>query len=72
MIRMTEEAINNSSSIEIFTKRKRARSDSSSSVNSISNSLPIQRTLELNGVIEVLKEYEYMEGNDISCCMCGK
>ena len=30
------------------------------------------RTLELEGVIEVLREYETIEGSDINCCICGK
>jgi len=30
------------------------------------------RTLELEGVIQVLKEYDSIEGNDINCCICGK
>ena len=33
---------------------------------------PGTRTLELDGVIEVLKEYDSVEGNDINCSICGK
>ena len=67
---MPEKTLTMSGPIDIFTKRKRPRCDSTSSLSS--NSPPIQRTLELNGVIEVLKEYESIEGNDINCCMCGE
>lgn len=67
---MPEKTLASSGPIDIFTKRKRSRCDSTSSLSS--NSPPIQRTLELNGVIEVLKEYESIEGNDINCCMCGE
>lgn len=37
-----------------------------------STSTPNQRTLELEGVIEVLKEYDSCEGNDINCSICGE
>jgi hypothetical protein len=67
---MPENTLTSSGPIDIFTKRKRSRCDSTSSLSS--NSPPIQRTLELDGVIEVLKEYESIEGNDINCCMCGE
>ncbi|XP_032225874.1 uncharacterized protein LOC5501687 [Nematostella vectensis] len=33
---------------------------------------PCSRTLELQGVIEVLKEYDSIAGTDINCCICGK
>lgn len=33
---------------------------------------PGSRTLELDGVIEVLKEYDSVEGNDINCSICGE
>lgn len=32
----------------------------------------VPRTLELEGVIEVLREYESVEGSDINCCICGE
>ena len=66
---MPENTLGTSNPIDIFGKRKRSRCDSTSWP---SNSPPIQRTLELNGVIEVLKEYETMEGSDINCRLCGK
>lgn len=37
-----------------------------------SSPTPCSRTLELEGVIQVLKEYDSVEGNDINCCICGK
>lgn len=66
----SENALAGSVPIDIFTKRKRSRCDSTSSLSS--NGPPIQRTLELNGVIEVLKEYESIQGNNINCRMCGE
>ncbi|EDO30856.1 predicted protein [Nematostella vectensis] len=33
---------------------------------------PCSRTLELQGVIEVLKEYDSIAGTDINCCICAK
>lgn len=67
---MPENTLEATSPIDIFGKRKRSRCDSTSCWSS--NSPPVQRTLELDGVIEVLKEYESIEGSDINCCMCGK
>lgn len=67
---MPENTLETARPIDIFGKRKRSRIESA---NCLTNTPPpIQRTLELNGVIEVLKEYETMEGSDINCRMCGK
>ena len=58
-------------SMEVGGRRKKARFPSASKMWS-SASTPHQRTLELEGVIEVLREYDSVEGNDINCSICGK
>ena len=54
--------------VEVGGRRKKARFPSQWS----STTTPHQRTLELEGVIEVLREYDSVEGNDINCSICGK
>lgn len=54
--------------VETGGRRKKARFPSQWS----STTTPHQRTLELEGVIEVLREYDSVEGNDINCSICGK
>ena len=55
-------------SVEAGGRRKKARFPNQWS----SATTPHQRTLELEGVIEVLREYDSIEGNDINCSICGK
>lgn len=55
-------------SMEAGGRRKKARFPNQWS----SATTPHQRTLELEGVIEVLREYDSIEGNDINCSICGK
>lgn len=55
-------------SAEAGGRRKKARFPNQWS----SATTPHQRTLELEGVIEVLREYDSIEGNDINCSICGK
>lgn len=54
--------------VETGGRRKKARFPSQWS----STTTPHQRTLELEGVIEVLREYDSVEGSDINCSICGK
>lgn len=54
--------------VEVGGRRKKARFPNQWS----STTTPHQRTLELEGVIEVLREYDSVEGNDINCSICGK
>ncbi|XP_029188358.1 uncharacterized protein [Acropora muricata] len=54
--------------VEDGGRRKKARFPSHWS----STSTPHMRTLELEGVIEVLREYDSVDGNDINCSICGK
>lgn len=54
--------------VEVGGRRKKARFPNQWS----STTTPHQRTLELEGVIEVLREYDSIEGNDINCSICGE
>ena len=54
--------------VEDGGRRKKARFPSHWS----STSTPHMRTLELEGVIEVLREYDSVDGNDINCSICGE
>lgn len=55
---------------DVSSRRKKARFGPSKIWQATST--PNQRTLELEGVIEVLKEYDSCDGNDINCSICGK
>lgn len=54
--------------VEVGGRRKKARFPSQWG----SSSTPHMRNLELEGVIEVLREYDSVDGNDINCSICGK
>lgn len=54
--------------VEVSGRRKKARFPSQWGSTTTAH----QRTLELEGVIEVLREYDSVEGNDINCSICGK
>lgn len=67
---MPESSIDNRDVLECVEaggRRKKARFPNQWS----SSTTPHQRTLELEGVIEVLREYDSVEGNDINCSICG-
>ena len=68
MPQTTVEARDVLEAVETGGRRKKARFPSQWS----STTTPHQRTLELEGVIEVLREYDSVEGNDINCSICGK
>ena len=58
--------------IEVAENKKSRFSPAKLWSGSTTTSPAVPRTLELEGVIEVLREYEAMEGSDINCCICGE